>query len=63
MATIVEGPKPKRVKCKACEAIIEYLPEEVRQRDYVDIDGSSGGQQFIPCPRPGCPGEGIIRSW
>lgn len=58
MARIVEGPKPKRVKCKDCEAVIEYLPEEVLTSYWED-----GGREYIKCPREKCPGDGVIKSW
>lgn len=62
MAKIVKGPKPKRVKCQECKATIEYLPEEVKTRSYTCM-GEPSGDTYVKCPRPGCPGDGIIESW
>lgn len=67
MAKIVEPPKPKRVKCNKCGAIIEYLPEEIKERSWKDYDGGGNYEEYIPCPRitagkKKCPGEGIVRS-
>jgi hypothetical protein len=63
MARIVSPPKPKRVKCKACEATIEYLPEEVEKRNGIDYGGGPDGWERVKCPRPGCPGHGYIKRW
>lgn len=61
MARIVSPPIEKHVKCNACGATIAYLPEEVRHRKYSCM-GESCSDDYIMCPREGCPGEGIIRS-
>lgn len=58
MPKIVEGPKPKRVTCDRCAAVMEYLPEEVHEHFHSD-----GGYRRVKCPRPGCPGHGYISSW
>lgn len=63
MAKIVGGPKPKRVKCDACFATIEYLPEEVVEYHGTDYGGGPDGWKRVKCPRPGCPGNGIIERW
>jgi hypothetical protein len=55
MAHILSEPEYKKIKCNACAAIIAYLPE--------DYDGGTSGKEFVPCPRPKCPGEGIIYQW
>lgn len=62
MAKIVEPPKPKRVKCDACGATIEYLPEEVEERSYTCM-GDPSGDTSVKCPRAKCPGRGIITSY
>lgn len=59
MAKIVEPPPPRRVPCDECRAVIEYLPEEVRT-GYASAQGERITVQFIACPRPGCPGQGVI---
>ena len=63
MATIVEGPELKRVKCRDCGSTIGYLPEEVERHDGTDYTGSADGYERVKCPRPGCPGYGYVRSW
>jgi len=63
MAKIVEGPKPKRVTCRDCEAVIEYLPEEVERYSGRDYSGGPDGYERVKCPRTGCPGYGYVRSW
>jgi hypothetical protein len=63
MAKIVEGPKPKRVKCRDCRATIEYLPEEVQEYHGRDYGGGPDGYKRVKCPRPGCPGHGYIETW
>jgi hypothetical protein len=66
MAKIVNPPEPKRVKCNACGATIEYLPEEVVVRVWSDYDGCGNREEYIKCPRVGeampCPGKGVIRT-
>ena len=61
MAEIVEPPKKKRVPCRACEAVIAYLPEEVDEVRPTGEDATYTDR--VKCPRPGCPGWGIIKSW
>lgn len=63
MARIVEGPKPKRVECDECSAVIEYLPEEVQEHHGRDYSGGADGWKRVKCPRPGCPGFGYIDRW
>lgn len=63
MAQIVEGPKLKRVTCQECEAVMEYLPEEVERHDGTDYAGGSSGYERVRCPRAGCTGYGYVRSW
>lgn len=68
MPKIVAPPKPKRVKCNECGAMIEYLPEEPKERRWKDYDGGGNYEKYIPCPRIGkgnkkCPGEGVIESY
>lgn len=62
MAKIAEPPKPKRVKCNACFAVIEYLPEEVRTRNNT-VMGDPSQDTYVKCPREKCPDDGIISSW
>lgn len=62
MAKIVDGPRPKRVACHACSATIEYLPEEVETVRHRDYTGDLTVTEQVKCPRPGCPGHGVIRS-
>lgn len=66
MPKIVVPPKPRRVKCNECKAVIEYFPEEIKERRWTDYGGGSNYETYIPCPRIGtkkkCPGEGIIES-
>lgn len=62
MARIVEEPKHKRVSCTACQAVIEYLPEDVKTKTWTSM-GEASGEDHVKCPRLSCPGFGIIRSW
>jgi len=54
MAKIVEDAVPKQVRCESCDALIEYLPEDVQHMDLGDNCWSSS----VKCPRPRCPGVG-----
>ena len=63
MATIVEPPTGKRVKCHACAATIAYMPEEVERYSGTDISGGPDGWERVKCPRKGCPGHGYIDRW
>ena len=65
MARIVIEPKPKRIKCNECAAVIEYLPEDVVEKhgSMFDYDWTT---IYVPCPRETgkgtlCKGRGIIR--
>lgn len=63
MAKIVEGPKPKRVKCEECRATIEYLPEEIEERHGTDYGGGPDGWKRVKCPRKKCSGYGYVERW
>jgi hypothetical protein len=64
MATIVTPPKKKRIGCNQCEAIFEYLPEEVEEKHFHSFwGGVSGGYKRVKCPREKCPGYGYIEKW
>lgn len=63
MPKIVKPPKPKRVSCDACRAVMEYLPEEVEECNGKDYSGGPDGWRRVKCPRPGCPGHGYIETW
>ena len=63
MARIVEPPKPKRVTCKDCGAVMEYLPEEVEEHHGTDYSGGLDVWKRVKCPRVGCPGHGYIERW
>lgn len=61
MPKLVSDPKPKRVDCDACEATIEYLPEEVEHLPGGSVMGDwEPGTDRVKCPRAGCPGFGIV---
>lgn len=61
MAKIIEAAPPRRVRCRECQALIEYLPEDVRTHTtpYTFFHDSQTWR-YVPCPRPRCPGRGII---
>lgn len=63
MAKIVKPPEGKHVKCYACKATIEYLPEDVETHNGTDISGGPDGYERVKCPRLRCPGYGYISSW
>lgn len=46
---IVEPPRPKRVTCTKCRALLEYLPEDVTTRNYTACGELDSGS-FIDCP-------------
>lgn len=60
---IVEPPTGRRVKCRACGAVIEYMPEHVQRHDGTDYTGGADGYERVKCPRPKCPGYGYIKQW
>jgi RNase P subunit RPR2 len=41
--------KRKRITCKECTAIVEYVEKDVRGRSYM-VMGESSGHSFIRCP-------------
>ncbi len=63
MSKIVKPAKPKRIECKDCGATIEYLPEEVEERNGTDYGGGPDGYKRVKCPRAGCKGHGYIERW
>jgi hypothetical protein len=70
MAKIVGPPGKRFIKCSSCDAIIEYLPEDVDRRDGTDISGGPDGWKRVKCPRGAgvgssstCPGYGYIERW
>lgn len=58
MPKIVRGPQPRLVLCEECQALIEYLPEEVQTEHRGS--GSRYLVRCVKCPRRRCPGEGIV---
>lgn len=63
MAEIIKPPKKKRVRCRECKAVIEYLPEEIERHDGRDYSGGPDGYERVKCPRPGCSGHGYVSEW
>jgi DNA-directed RNA polymerase subunit RPC12/RpoP len=63
MAKVVgfDEKQKKRVTCRGCSAIIEYVANEVKRRDGTDISGGPDGEEWVRCPN--CGGRAIIRSW
>lgn len=57
---IVEAP-PLRAKCGTCGAILEYEPEDTRERTWSDYGGGTNHRVYVKCPRNGCNGEARIR--
>lgn len=52
----------KRITCRACAAVVEYTPGEVRNlRSGRDYSGGSDGADGFDCP--GCGKQIITRSW
>ncbi len=51
----------KRVTCKNCSAIIEYVPNDVKHYNGTDYSGGSDGMEWVDCPN--CGGKAVIRSW
>lgn len=43
----------KRCTCHKCASIIEYLPIEVKSRNYTDYGGGSDTYYWIVCPECG----------
>ena len=60
---IVQPPVPSLIQCDACKAIISYLPEDVETSRWREYDGSPGGKSVVKCPRPNCPGYGVLATW
>ena len=58
------GPDPsvvKRVTCRHCGAILEYVPNDVKTINRVDYGGGPDGEEWVVCPN--CMEKAIIRSW
>jgi hypothetical protein len=47
VAKIVKPPKPRRIECDECQATIEYLPEEVKERHGTDYGGGPDGARWV----------------
>lgn len=53
MATVVGYNKPLRCDCENCHAIVEYVPNEIKQVSSTDYrDNYTEVYKFIDCP--GC---------
>lgn len=50
-----------RITCRACAAIIQYLPGDVQRYSGTDYGGGPDGREWIVCPN--CTTPVIIRSW
>ena len=51
----------KRVCCRNCGALLEYVPNDVKRRDGTDYGGGPDGEEWVDCPN--CDKKAIIRSW
>lgn len=51
----------KRVTCRGCASVLEYIASEVQRREGRDISGCADGKEWIACPT--CGSEVTIRSW
>lgn len=64
MAVQIVGEAPearKRITCRRCGAVLEYLPVDVKEQHGTDYGGGPDGREWIDCPR--CDHEVIIKSW
>lgn len=41
----------KRVTCRNCGAILEYTPNDVKEKTTRDISGSADTEFYIECPQ------------
>jgi hypothetical protein len=60
MPKIIEPPKPKRATCKACSAVIEYLPEDVKTETWYSMGEYDSTTYSVKCPREKCPGTARV---
>lgn len=51
----------KRVTCRNCSSILEYVQAEVKKYRGTDYTGGADGQDWIDCPQ--CQEKVILRSW
>lgn len=51
----------KRIICRNCGSVLEYLPVEVKKYSGHDYSGGSDGREWIVCPQ--CSHDVTIRSW
>lgn len=51
----------KRITCKHCASIIEYLPVEVKVLRTTDYAGGVDVREYIACPK--CCREVVIKAW
>ena len=51
----------KKVTCRHCSAIIEYVPNEVKEVHGTDYGGGPDGMEWVDCPN--CTKRAVIRSW
>lgn len=61
---IDETPDPsvvKRIICKSCGSLLEYIPNEVKKYSGRDYSGGPDGHEWIDCPK--CGKSVILRSW
>ena len=51
----------KRVTCRNCSSVLEYIPAEVKSRSGRDYSGGPDGKEWIDCPC--CGKEVTLKSW
>lgn len=51
----------KRITCKNCASVLEYMLSEVKIYRGTDYGGGSEGAEWVDCPN--CGRQAIIRSW
>lgn len=51
----------KRITCRNCASVLEYVQAEVKTYNGRDYSGGSDGMDWVDCPN--CGKKAIIRSW
>lgn len=51
----------KRITCRNCASVLEYVQAEVKTYRGTDYSGGSDGMDWVDCPN--CGKKAIIRSW
>lgn len=61
ISTVPDKSVVKQVVCRNCGATLEYVPQDVKTHNGIDMGGGPEGHDWIDCPN--CTKQVILKVW